>query len=167
MYPPSLGAAASKTRPPFSRRGFLSALGGVAAAFALDPERALWVPGAKTISIPKARAMFEVGDVVSFGPFSGRYTVIEAADSLAELGRSRLVPWSIPSFAGRKYYALGPGIRHHQITIFTAWRLRADGIATRTELHPPRFYGSGSCRPAVQAEELRIPPSPFTLPSDE
>lgn len=34
-----------------SRRGFLGFLGG-AAAFALDPERALWVPGAKTISVP-------------------------------------------------------------------------------------------------------------------
>lgn len=33
-----------------NRRGFL---GSMVAAFALDPERALWVPGAKTISIPK------------------------------------------------------------------------------------------------------------------
>jgi hypothetical protein len=32
-----------------TRRVFAS----LAAAFALDPERALWVPGAKTISVPK------------------------------------------------------------------------------------------------------------------
>jgi hypothetical protein len=39
-----------------NRRGFLSALfGGAAAAATLDPERLLWVPGAKTISIPKPR----------------------------------------------------------------------------------------------------------------
>jgi hypothetical protein len=29
-------------------------LGSLAAAFVADPERALWVPGAKTISIPAA-----------------------------------------------------------------------------------------------------------------
>lgn len=34
------------------RRAFLASLG---AAFALDPERALWVPGAKTISVPAPR----------------------------------------------------------------------------------------------------------------
>ncbi len=36
-----------------SRRGFLSLLGGAAAALVLDPERALWVPGKKLISIPE------------------------------------------------------------------------------------------------------------------
>lgn len=35
-----------------NRRGFLQALIGSAAALTLDPERLLWVPGAKTISIP-------------------------------------------------------------------------------------------------------------------
>lgn len=35
------------------RRGFLGALIG-GAAFALDPERALWVRGAKTFSVPAA-----------------------------------------------------------------------------------------------------------------
>lgn len=34
------------------RRGFLSVLGGVAATAVLDPEFLLWVPGAKTFSIP-------------------------------------------------------------------------------------------------------------------
>lgn len=34
-----------------NRRGFIGAL--AAAAFALDPDRALWVPGAKLISIPR------------------------------------------------------------------------------------------------------------------
>lgn len=36
-----------------SRRGFFSLLGGAAAALTLDPERALWVPGKKLISIPR------------------------------------------------------------------------------------------------------------------
>lgn len=34
------------------RRRFIGALLGGASAFALDPERALWVPGKKLISIP-------------------------------------------------------------------------------------------------------------------
>lgn len=38
-----------------NRRGFFASLAG-ASAFALDPERALWVPGAKTISIPSFSA---------------------------------------------------------------------------------------------------------------
>lgn len=39
-----------------SRRGFLGALaGGLAATFALDLEKALWVPGKKLVSIPKPR----------------------------------------------------------------------------------------------------------------
>ncbi len=37
-----------------TRRGFLSALlGGTAAAMVLDPEKLLWRPGEKLISIPK------------------------------------------------------------------------------------------------------------------
>jgi hypothetical protein len=37
-----------------SRRGFLGLLGAGAAAVAFDPERDLWVPRAKLISIPAA-----------------------------------------------------------------------------------------------------------------
>jgi hypothetical protein len=36
-----------------NRRGFLSLLGIGAATAAVDPERLLWVPGRKLISIPK------------------------------------------------------------------------------------------------------------------
>lgn len=39
-----------------NRRGFLRFL-GAASAIALDPERALWVPGAKLISIPAPRVL--------------------------------------------------------------------------------------------------------------
>jgi len=37
-----------------NRRGFLGSLLGGVAALALDPERLLWVPGAKKIFIPAA-----------------------------------------------------------------------------------------------------------------
>jgi hypothetical protein len=42
-----------------SRRGFLGAL---AAALVLDPERALWVPGAKLISIPAPASPFWIDE---------------------------------------------------------------------------------------------------------
>ncbi len=45
------GATHVKHMTTSSRRNFLSML---AASFALDPERLLWKPGAKLISIPKA-----------------------------------------------------------------------------------------------------------------
>lgn len=35
-----------------SRRGFLGLATGIIAGMTLDPERALWVPGAKHISVP-------------------------------------------------------------------------------------------------------------------
>ncbi len=37
-----------------NRRGFLGGLIGAASAMVLDPEKLLWVPGTKTIFIPKA-----------------------------------------------------------------------------------------------------------------
>lgn len=37
-----------------NRRGFLGALGAAIAGATLDPERALWVPGRKLISVPAA-----------------------------------------------------------------------------------------------------------------
>ncbi|MGD0012803.1 MAG: hypothetical protein ABSD56_00025 [Bryobacteraceae bacterium] len=38
-----------------NRRGFFAVLAGVAATAVLDPERLLWVPGKKLISIPRPR----------------------------------------------------------------------------------------------------------------
>jgi hypothetical protein len=50
-----------------SRRGLLGTLFGAASSAVLDPERALWQPGAKTISIPAPVVLkpigFTVGDV--------------------------------------------------------------------------------------------------------
>lgn len=36
-----------------TRRGFFGSLAGLAAGMALDPERALWIPGRKAYSIPR------------------------------------------------------------------------------------------------------------------
>lgn len=38
-----------------TRRGFLASLGAALAGATLDPEKLLWVPGARLISIPRAR----------------------------------------------------------------------------------------------------------------
>jgi len=38
-----------------NRRGFLGAMLGAVAGATLDPERLLWVPGRKVISIPRTR----------------------------------------------------------------------------------------------------------------
>ena len=73
----------------YSRRRFLALLGTAAPAFALDPERALWVPGAKTISIPAVRPFLAVGDIVTFGGLVDRYIVTAAASSEAEVSRAR------------------------------------------------------------------------------
>jgi hypothetical protein len=54
-----------------NRRGFLGALLGGAAALG-DPDRAIWAPGRKVISIAAPRMTFEVGDLVTL---SGAYKV--------------------------------------------------------------------------------------------
>jgi hypothetical protein len=43
-----------------NRRGFLGSLAAFAAACTLDPELALWRPGAKTISVPKPLSMVQM-----------------------------------------------------------------------------------------------------------
>lgn len=40
-----------------NRRGFIGSLAMATAALVLDPEKLLWVPGKKTISIPKTREL--------------------------------------------------------------------------------------------------------------
>lgn len=52
-----------------NRRGFLGGLAAFAAACTLDPELALWKPGAKTISIlkPAKRPLFVHGDIITIG----------------------------------------------------------------------------------------------------
>jgi hypothetical protein len=63
-----------------NRRTFFSLLG--AGAVAADPERLLWVPGAKTISIPRPAlpVMFSVGDVVTFAGDPVTWCVISVCE---------------------------------------------------------------------------------------
>lgn len=69
-----------------SRRTFFASL---AAALVLDPERALWVPGKKMISVPKP-PFLAVGDIVAFGAWPGeRYIVTAEARSIESIGDAR------------------------------------------------------------------------------
>lgn len=77
-----------------NRRGFLGSIAAFAAACALDPERALWVSGAKTISIPAPRLevihtipvnllpiSFAVGDIITIGGLPYEFIVIASGES--------------------------------------------------------------------------------------
>lgn len=68
-----------------TRRALLASL---AAAFVLDPERLLWKPGAKLISVP-APPFLAVGDIVTFGGIEGRFIVTREARSVLTLSDAR------------------------------------------------------------------------------
>ena len=55
------------------RRGFLSFLGAAVAGATLDPERLLWKPGAKLISIPAASVSFEEFSEMYISPWVEAY----------------------------------------------------------------------------------------------
>lgn len=55
-----------------SRRGFLSVLGAGLAGAAIDPEKLLWTPDKKLISIPKRviqTSQFSIGDIITMDGF--------------------------------------------------------------------------------------------------
>lgn len=82
-----------------SRRSFLASVAAAfasAAAFEKDPERALWVPGRKLISIA-APVFLAVGDVVIFSQYSERFIVTTEARSMARIRDARFRIDSPPS----------------------------------------------------------------------
>jgi len=61
-----------------NRRGFFGLLGGAVAALTLDPEKALWVPGKKLISIPlhgggRLQQFYVTGIEYSLGDYADIY----------------------------------------------------------------------------------------------
>ncbi len=97
-----------------NRRGFFAALAAVAATAALDPERLLWLPRKKLISIPKPAAItisgewtppmrFEVGDVITIGKHPQTYIVTDTGPSLTDV---RFRPG--PRFEGYRKAAMRP-----------------------------------------------------------
>ena len=62
-----------------NRRGFLGVLGAGLAGYVLDPERAIWLPGAKTYFLPTPRPqqIFRAGQLLAFDA-QGRICVAHA-----------------------------------------------------------------------------------------
>jgi hypothetical protein len=93
-----------------NRRGFFGVLLGAGASLSLDPERALWKPGAKLISVPKrvsmaerrffgVQAVFPNRDLrLSLQDFERRY-LEPAAAALADSIESEVIRgWRRPRF---------------------------------------------------------------------
>ena len=80
----------------------------------LDPDRLLWRPGEKLISIPAPRVPFylQVGDIVTFAPWPERYIVTAAARSMNEIGdaRFKMINYSFEAGVAR----LWPGAKWPQ-----------------------------------------------------
>jgi hypothetical protein len=85
-----------------TRRALLATL---AAAFVLDPERLLWKPGAKLISVP-APPFLELGDIVMFQGIQGRFIVTQEARSRLTLGDARFNMLAGPSNEAWRRYGL-------------------------------------------------------------
>ncbi len=91
-----------------NRRGFLGVLAAAVAGTAFDPERALWVPGRKLISIPKEfhcpiafnpqfSVEFEFSDPLysaTMQEFHDRYLVPAAEAAMREM--EEYVLWGLP-----------------------------------------------------------------------
>ncbi len=72
-----------------TRRSFLAA---IAATLALDPARALWVPGKKLISIPRVKPILDLGDLFIIAGLPGVFEVTRVGDPRTALGTmSRMV----------------------------------------------------------------------------
>lgn len=67
-----------------NRRAFLAGAAAIAAAAVLDPERLLWVPGAKTFFLPSpkpepviAACAFHRGDVITINGLYARHPITD------------------------------------------------------------------------------------------
>jgi hypothetical protein len=89
-----------------NRRAFFTAITGTIAGLAFDPERALWVPGKKLISIPSApikiAAIFTVGDLITIGDWPEKYIVTGVTESTVDL---KMTPEFLAK--GRMQYGVG------------------------------------------------------------
>lgn len=86
-----------------NRRAFLASLASVAGALTLDPEKLLWVPGRKLISIPATPPvsgfttvtglpMLAVGDVVEINGWPNKFVVIRASEGHTTMLGAQLRP---------------------------------------------------------------------------
>jgi hypothetical protein len=90
-----------------NRRGFLASLAG-AAAIALDPDRALWVPGAKLISVP---APSVVEHFFYWFDYAGRLYAGPAAHSLACSVELDVLSWGANDDPRNLFHPASVGLR--------------------------------------------------------
>ena len=141
-----------------NRRGFLTAVAAIAATAVLDPERALWIPGKKLISIPRplpactsgsgggaGQLPYPPGDVVTFSAdyaapgILRKYVVMAAGKSFIHV-RDRYP--SDPARLSFVYWHRSEGrMRHpvrlgHPLLFFTpAPRTSSAGVVTAPQKH--------------------------------
>lgn len=73
-----------------NRRGFFGLLAGIAATATTDPERLLWIPGQKLISIPNLPRIpgpefVHLGDILTFGDDCERFIVTAEGPSFSDI----------------------------------------------------------------------------------
>ena len=71
------------------RRHFLRVLAGASAGFALDPERLLWTPGAKTIFLPPVTRLLSTADVIE------AMKAVYGSDKLLHLAAQEVALWNV------------------------------------------------------------------------
>lgn len=112
-----------------SRRGFLSALLGLSAGAALDPERLLWVPGAKLISISAVKPISfysvyfqrELRHLLQ-NQFTFAQVINRQYENWPKEGTSLIVP--TPPIRGRGSLVDGrPVARIAKVSFGTEWRM--------------------------------------------
>lgn len=79
-----------------NRRRMLGSLLGAVCAVALDPEKLLWVPGSKMISIPRPQILC-VGDKITIAGLEGQFKVLRHFEGGA-LARLDIL-YGFPQFA--------------------------------------------------------------------
>jgi hypothetical protein len=89
-----------------SRRGLIGLLAGAAGAMVLDPEKLLWVPGRKLISIPLAARRFKPP-----------YWVVEIKDAAGN--------WTRYTYAGDFYSSLPTDVQQVSVEQDGPWMLKA------------------------------------------
>lgn len=85
-----------------NRRSFFSAIGAIAATAAVDPERLLWTPGKKLISIPKAGSWMEDEFQKDLAFLSGQQWPADILKERVKMGRPCLVVNRLPDIVLQK-----------------------------------------------------------------
>jgi hypothetical protein len=97
--------------PQMKRRSFLAGLATLAAGMVIDPERLLWVPGAKKIFVPATPVIvIGSGDVLSF---SYTFTIDDGGAQGRPTSESQIIHYGQPATVGTRQFKTVNGISIH------------------------------------------------------